>query len=214
MRKSYVHLFLVIVMKKFFKILKRYKSYFRKYKNRPLDEGVLINIGCGNDIRVGWLNCDLFPLDSTVLKLDISTAEGLEWLSTQDASLIECNHVIGYLNYKQAKLFFQSCFDGLAVGGKLILEFPDILKIAKLMIDLNVKKCSDTEYLEIIRAIYAYDIKDAKADSIEFSTYITGWASDFVIRELESIGFRSVCALDPETHARRIKRDSRVEALK
>lgn len=33
---------------------------------------VKLNLGCGKDIREGWCNCDRYPLDDRVLKLDLA----------------------------------------------------------------------------------------------------------------------------------------------
>lgn len=174
-----------------------------------------INIGCGTDIKPCWVNCDLYPLDTSVKKLDIKNPDDLTWLAHKEASLINCDHVIGYLTIAQAELFFSACYQGLKKGGKLTLEFPDLKKLMNQLdaFDYSSKKFEE-KYIEIIRAIYAYDKDDANSLNFSKQTYITGWTTSFLEAKLRQAGFARVVILDPRTHGRLINRDSRVEAIK
>jgi predicted SAM-dependent methyltransferase len=174
-----------------------------------------INIGCGTDIKPCWVNCDLHPLDASVKKLDIKNPDDLTWLAHKEASLINCDHVIGYLTIAQAELFFRACYQGLKKDGRLILEFPDLKKLMNQLDTLDYSsKTFEEKYIEIIRAIYAYDKDDAKSLNFSKQTYTTGWTPDFLELKLREIGFSRVIILDPRTHGRLINRDTRVEAVK
>jgi len=37
------------------------------------DSQIKINIGCGKDIKEGWVNCDFFPVNDAVIKIDLKT---------------------------------------------------------------------------------------------------------------------------------------------
>ena len=177
--------------------------------------GTSINIGCGLDIKRYWINCDLEPKDDSVKRLDITKLSDLDWLAKQDAILINSDHVIGYLTIAQAENFFKACFNGLKVGGKLTLEFPDLKKIMCQLEGINYKsENSEENYIEIIRAIYAYDSSDARSLAFSKRTYITGWTVDFLYRKLSEAGFSEIKTYAQVTHNCRTDRDSRVEAIK
>ena len=174
-----------------------------------------INIGCGKDVRPLWVNCDLSPDNESVRKLDITNPEDLTWLANQNASIITCNHVIGYLTIGQAENFFKACFKALRVGGRLIIEVPDISKILNQLSNLEYNSPNlDYQYIEIVRAIYAYDFADALADTFDLKTYITGWTAPYLSHRLKSVGFERLTIGDPKSHDRRLNRDVRIEAQK
>jgi hypothetical protein len=52
-------------------------------------KGTCINIGCGADVRFGWENCDLSPINDEVRKLNITSADDLVWLSEISSNFIE-----------------------------------------------------------------------------------------------------------------------------
>lgn len=177
--------------------------------------GPCLNIGCGSDVRPFWINCDLQPESSLVMKFDIRLSSDLAWLKEQAFSVINCDHVLGYLTVAQAKNFLAACHKGLSSSGKLIIEFPDLAKISHAVNNLNFNhKNYEADYVELVRAIYAYDHEDAY--SIEFSkpTYITGWTVDFLRHCLYEVGFAKVEFSNPQTHDKRIFRDTRVIAFR
>lgn len=174
-----------------------------------------INVGCGGDKRPFWINCDLYPADESITQLDITNLNDLLWLENTKSDIIECNHVIGYLTIAQADNFFLACYKSLNIGGTLILEFPDIKKISKAIQNFDYSSTTiDYEYIEMIRAIYAYDQNDAMSLDFRLKTYITGWSDDYLIHRLKLVGFKKILIKDPQTHDERILRDSRVEAFK
>lgn len=184
-----------------------------KDKVRPLFNKC-VNIGCGDHIKRGWLNLDISPLNSKVKRFDITDQADLDWLSSQKFDYIECMHIIGYLNLPQMLAFFESCFNALEYGGKLVLEFPDIKKVSSKILDHNFDEASDDEYLEVIRSLYAYTIEDAQDIKFRGQTYISGWTANFISLKLLSLQFSDASILAPLTHEKRLWRDSRIEAIK
>lgn len=201
-------------------MLKRYVNTFLriKYKSSCILDGVFlncINIGCGNDIKSFWKNCDMISNGEQVIKFDATSLQDLEWLNGQNAHIINCDHMIGYLTIGQAYKFFKSCYHSLQNNGKLILEFPDINKITQLLEKLNYGSSTvEEDYIEIVRAIYAYDTKDAYSTEFDMKTYITAWTPEIIEIILKRIGFKSINHTNPITHGQRIDRDSRIEAIK
>lgn len=177
--------------------------------------GKAINIGCGGDLKRFWINCDLEPVNKSVKRLDITELSDLDWLRQQNATLINSDHVIGYLTIGQAQSFFNACYQGLRIGGMLTLEFPDLHKLMVGLSRLNYASSNiELDYIEIIRAIYAYDSVDAKSLTFSKKTYVTGWTIDFLRQKLREAGFSDIKSYPPRTHGCRIDRDSRIEAIK
>lgn len=190
-------------------------SIFKSINNKISSiKGTCVNIGCGDDIRSGWINCDLFPKTNSVRRFDIRSSKDLAWLASLNSELIESNHVIGYLNYAQAYNFFKSCYSSLKQSGKLILEFPDITKISNKVIEMDSNLIDRDCYIELMRAIYAYDIDDAYDEKFDMQTYVFGWSGSFISQTLEEIGFNKIYIKLPEEHSKRTWRDTRVEAVK
>lgn len=199
---------------------KKSADFLNHLKNKIGDaftglSGKAINIGCGLDLKHNWINCDLEPGDDSVKRFDITNCSDLDWLAKQNAVLINSDHVIGYLTIAQAENFFKACYEGLKPGGSLTLEFPDLDKLILQLSQVNyVSTNYEVDYIEIIRAIYAYDAVDAKSLVFSKKTYITGWTVDFLRKKLNEAGFSDIKSYEPMTHGRRNKRDSRVEAIK
>lgn len=196
------------------KIIKFRKYYFYEaWKIVVSMNNKCLNIGCGVDIRTGWDNCDVVPRNDSVIKFDILNGADLAWLSDAGYDIIECDHVIGYLNYIQVLAFFKSAYGGLNSGGRLILEFPDIIKVSKKLSDVKNLDQID-EYIEMVRAIYAFDPEDAFDPCFAKKTYIFGWSEPIVVRALNEAGFVNIKADSPKTHGGLLWRDSRIEAIR
>ena len=176
--------------------------------------GVSINIGCGEDIRLGWINLDLNPQRDDVRRFDITSADDLKWLALENSKNIECNHAIGYVNFIQAKNLFGACFDSLEKKGRLVIEFPDIVKIANRLIEIDSGSSDIDQYIEAIRGVYAYNHIDAFNPRFSDKTYIFGYSANFVSNLLREIGFSDVKICPSQTHGKCLWRDTRIEAYK
>ena len=103
----------------------------------------------------------------------------------------------------------------LKPNGKLILEFPDIQKIAKSLCEINSIddiKLFET-YLELLRPIYAF-VPQKLIGETKYETYIFAWSAMHIKRELEKIGFVDIKIIAPKFHGGQVSRDTRVECRK
>ena len=118
-------------------------------------------------------------------------------------------HSISYLNLWEANKFFNDAYDLLNIGGVLELEFPDIQKCSKIIVESS----DDSYYIEAVRAIYAFDLDQIKNKEI-YRPYAFGWSGLYMKNVLLEIGFSQIDILEPETHEKRNWRDTRIIAVK
>jgi hypothetical protein len=128
-----------------------------------------------------------------------------------DASVSEVVmiHSLSYLRLWQARDLFKDLKRLMQPGGRLIIEFPDLAKCARMALDSDAQP---ERYLEAVRGLYAFDL-DQIASRAMFTPYAFGWSAWHLKLELEQAGFRNVRVCDPQTHERRLWRDTRLEAI-
>ena len=117
-----------------------------------------INIGCGEDIRQGWVNIDINPLDKSVLKLDVDNEKFPFEDNTVD--LIEAIDLLEHLH--NLIPFLKECYRVLKHGGALYVEVPKFPSDAAIADPTHVRYFVDetfkyiTEY-EGARKMYGID---------------------------------------------------------
>lgn len=169
---------------------------------------VRLNLGCGGMYLPGWVNVDLDPKSHPDLCCDFQGVRKAFLDSTVDEILMV--HSISYLRLWEARAFFRDALALLKPGAKLTLEFPDIAKCAGALIN---NEGNGPEYLEAVRAIYAFDMTQIQKRE-PYIPYAFGWSAWHMSEELKAAGFASVCIEDPQTHGPRVWRDVRVVASK
>jgi predicted SAM-dependent methyltransferase len=123
---------------------------------------------------------------------------------------IRMYHSIGYLRLFEARRFFREAYRLLAQDGNLIVECPDAVKCARLLLESGTDESS---YLEAVRAFYAFDMTQVER-GVPYTSYVFCWSPWHLERELRAAGFRDVTFSDPETHGQRLWRDMRLVATK
>lgn len=86
--------------------------------------GFLINLGCGEIVREGWLNIDM----SKGRGIYYHDLRNLLPMSNECARHINCEHFLEHLEYHYAKKLLTECYRLLEEGGKLRLIVPDAEK--------------------------------------------------------------------------------------
>lgn len=91
-----------------------------------------LNLSCGNDIRKGYINIDLYNQ-----KADLSC--DVRKLPYKDGTIDEifASHIIEHFNYYEAKEVLKEWKRVLKKGGKLIIETPDFLESCKKFVLLS-----------------------------------------------------------------------------
>lgn len=79
-----------------------------------------LNLGCGEDIRDGWVNVDLFQ-DPRVVRADLDRTHWA-WWADGAAQEILARHIFEHV--ESAPHFMAQCWRVLAPGGRLEIETP------------------------------------------------------------------------------------------
>ncbi len=170
---------------------------------------IKLNLGCGNMYLNGWINIDISKDVKSDLCIPFTEINIHFEENTIDEILML--HSISYLNLWEARLFFKEIFSLLKKNGKYVLEFPDIAKCSKYLIEN--KNYNLNKYLEAVRGIYAFDL-DQIRNQEKYTPYSFGWSSEHLIIELKKIGFSKIIIENPKSHGELLWRDTRVVAIK
>lgn len=81
-----------------------------------------LHLGCGPNIKEGYVNVDAFVDDPRVVKADITN------LPYADGSVDEIlsEHVFEHVGFAEEERLFRECYRVLRPGGLLVLETPDM----------------------------------------------------------------------------------------
>lgn len=85
---------------------------------------LLLNIGCGELPRAGWINIDINPCRG-VYYSDVARSIPLR---NESVRHIHCEHLLEHLDYEGARKFLAECLRILEKGGSLRLILPDAEK--------------------------------------------------------------------------------------
>ena len=185
--------------------------FYTLYKKKYPDAPVRLNLGCNCIYMDAWINLDNDKTVRADFYGDLRNIAAYFPTCSVDAVLL--SHVISYLNLKDARSFFRSAFHILKDNAPLILEFPDIQKIAAKI--LTFDSCEDEntlyEYLECIRPIFALNFETEQLDK-DYAKYIFAWSAMHICKELQKAGFRKISVLPTQYHPGYQNRDTRIEA--
>jgi predicted SAM-dependent methyltransferase len=175
------------------------------------ERGLKLNLGCGRDVRAGWVNIDLavgpgigeVPTGARVIEFDLR--RGLP-LADESCALIYSSHFLEHLEYRHGIALTRDCHRCLERGGLLRLALPDF------RLDLQAYLSGDRAYVAELDRIAAPDFGEdfelirgmppelrgrAMADYVNFFIYQYGEHKTIYDHEnarlmLEYVGFDSV----------------------
>lgn len=173
-----------------------------------------LHLGCGNKSLKGYINIDVSTNSTADMVFDIRNID--KFFKKDTIVEILTIHTISYLRLFDTRHFLSACFNILIPSGKLIIEFPDIVKCSRMIVNNNniVSGSGDiyVQYIEGIRGFYAFDLDQIK-NKVRFTPYTFGWSANHMKYELMNIGFRQIFISDGNAHEKP-QRDTRVEAVK
>lgn len=100
---------------------------------------VRLHIGCGSDIRKGWLNMDLRPPrdhDALAEVLIVDLRQGIP-LEDAAAHTVYSSHFLEHLTPSEAVRHLRECHRVLAPGGRIRLVVPDFAACCQAYLAMN-----------------------------------------------------------------------------
>ncbi len=166
--------------------------------------GLKIHIGCGSDIKDGYVNIDEFNPDADVQK----PIQKLDY-PENSVERIEGYMVLEHLTPFDAKAFIKKAHKMLEPGGTLILEVPDLEKVCRLILAFR----DDGEYLNT----GAFGVRGFFGEPTDHMTkgdyHKWGYTPGTLGQLLQEAGFSRWRVSDGVSHLYPL-RDMRVEAVK
>lgn len=172
----------------------RHRRAMRQARRMRLPAEPKLNLGCGRNLRPGWINIDVF-VPAADLTLDLR-----EPLPFPDASIatISSEHFIEHLEEEDAVRLVAECFRVLRPGGLLSVGFPDAEE------ELQAYASNDREFFDYVRWRIP-SLRDATKCQIVNYDFRQGGEHRFIYdletmaRMLERTGFREIDrrAFDP-----------------
>jgi predicted SAM-dependent methyltransferase len=116
--------------------------YLKKLRGK---KNLRINLGCGNDIKMGWVNIDLstnvisdsgLNVNEETFTINYDLRRGLD-LDEDSCCYIYSSHFFEHLDYRAAIKLMQDCFSALRPGGIFRIVLPNQREIFSAYISGN-----------------------------------------------------------------------------
>lgn len=95
-----------------------------------------LNLGCGNDIRLGYINVDKKKTHPSVIVDNITVLSGISESSADEITAI---NVLQYIGINQLQLTIRLWISKLIKGGRLYIESTDSNMLGTLMAFNNIQ---------------------------------------------------------------------------
>jgi predicted SAM-dependent methyltransferase len=133
-----------------------------------------INLGCGRDIKEGYLNTDIRKTHPSVLLADV---ERLPFKSYSVEEIFACD-ILEHLSYRKTKDVLKEWHRVLQPGGKLFIQSPHLKSLC--LFALKVKTLKEKE-MAIARIFGGQEYKE--------NCHLTAVDTEVVMSYLTEIGF-------------------------
>jgi predicted SAM-dependent methyltransferase len=144
-----------------------------------------LNLGCGNDIRSGYINIDVRKTRADVLQVDLEK-EFLRFIPDESVDELLLKDFLEHLSWRVVENFLKDCFRVLKKGGKIIIQVPDIEAIVQQVVQNPNYKFGDLEGFKAI-SYWIYGAQDYPEN-----THKSGFTRLTLKKLLEQIGFSIV----------------------
>lgn len=166
-------------------------------------KNVKVHLGCGSDIKEGWLNIDLLDAPrpaghsqaaaSTIL-INYDLRRGLP-LEDECSAFIYSSHFFEHLSFRDGVRLMHACYHALQPGGTFRMAMPNFKEAFRAYVH------DDTAYFALIpdaslgATRHAHDV--SLVDYINYSVYQFGehkciYDEDKLLLVLRRLGFKSV----------------------
>jgi predicted SAM-dependent methyltransferase len=170
--------------------------------------GMKLNLGCGRDLRTGWVNVDLFqgaapPIDpakqpdTLLIRHDLRAGIPLEEGS---CDLIYSSHFFEHLSFADGRKLMADCYRALRPGGVFRIVLPDFRKC----FDAYLR--NDADFFRLLDEHKLLDTFDPQHRTLidyvnyycyQFGEHVAMYDPEKLAKVLGAMGFRTV---EPSTH--------------
>lgn len=139
-----------------------------------------LNIGCGKNVIVGWLNADLYTVDPNVLQMDAS-----KHFPFADESLnyIFSEHMFEHLDLIGQQSMMAECYRTLNFGGVLRIAMPDFEFLIGLVnnpdIEIN-RKYLDWSYNRFVARNVNFRVPHCDYPVYVVNNFMHDWGHQFI----------------------------------
>ena len=186
---------------KFAQMSRRSERLFQDLKG---EQNLKVNLGCGKDVKNGWLNIDLcVPAidctscrDTVLMSYDLRLGLPLE---SHSCSIIYSSHFFEHLEFRHGLKLMTDCHRVLKHGGTFRLALPDYREIFRAYIQGN------SEYFSLIDDRWLGSLRDQNTatvvDYVNYAVYQHGehkfiYDEDKLILLLQALGYSFVSRTD------------------
>lgn len=157
-----------------------------KFKKKHMIEDVKpikLNLGCGDEILEGYINCDMDSAGADML-FDAAVIP----FPDNSVDEIRAYHLIEHFPFQKGLLVLREWFRALKPNGKLVMETPDLLNTCKKFVEVD-------EQTRIV--LYGHFF--AWPDLSPWQTHYFLFTETQMRWSLESIGFTNVQRVPPDS---------------
>jgi len=146
---------------------------------------IKLNLGCGHDLRIGYINSDLYN-DKADVKFDSSA------LPYEDDSVDEilAYHIVEHFPYRKSLDTLSEWYRALKPGGRLRIETPDLLSSCEAM----AAHRNDPEWR---RGFLGHLFSEAGDTPGQLHYFL--FTESHLTFELNRIGFKNIKRLEPDS---------------
>lgn len=172
-----------------------------------------LNLGCGDDIREGYVNVDFRKTHPSVVEMDLAR---LPWeFETGSADEILMLDFLEHFPYRETKRLLLECFRILKDDGELVVQVPDAAILASALVGIRVQcnRCGYWLYSENNPESYTFEscyrcgqnfleLKEAAmmrlfgGQDYDGNVHYTCFTRDTLAAKAEDCGFK--CVADEE----------------
>jgi len=172
------------------------RAAFQKLQERA---ELKVHLGCGSDLRAGWVNIDLNFSDrkkgrTDALYINHDLRRGLP-LAEQSCAFIYSSHLFEHLDEAEGMALMRDCFKALQVGGTFRIVLPDMPRLFQAYLNDDI---DFFRLLDVHQLIGGYPgSARSMVDYVNYAVYQFGehkclYDFEKLNRTLTEIGFASV----------------------
>ena len=182
-----------------------------------------LNLGCGSDVRPGYVNVDKVTLTNEIVRVDLSEIPW-PWKSGEVEEILMLDF-LEHFPYRQTDIILQEAWRVLRVGGTIEVQVPDFEHCALAALDMGDYLCNfcgttpfaDSDVCHCGK--FKYEIADAAIKRLyggqdyEGNFHFTAFTKDLFVRRLKQSGFGDIVFLERNENGETFHQNWNIKAV-